>query len=92
MNPIYQKQDKNRLQNGWGHRDRVDCDSPDCHRCGCGRDGIGTDGERPVQQSAVAIWRPTKDRVVTFRIGDGPVHLLRIDYPAKPVETGAMTP
>jgi phosphate/sulfate permease len=57
-----------------------------------GGGGIGRDGDRPVLQGEVAIWRQTKDRVVTFRIGDGPVHLFRIDHPAKPVETNAMTP
>jgi hypothetical protein len=57
-----------------------------------GRDGIGRDGESPVLQGVVEIWRQTTDRVVTFRIGDGPVHLFRIDVPAKPVETSLMTP
>jgi hypothetical protein len=57
-----------------------------------GRDGIGTDGDSPVLQGVVAIWRQTKDRTVTFRIGDGPVHLFRINHPAKPAETDAMTP
>jgi hypothetical protein len=57
-----------------------------------GSDGVGTDGDGPVLQGVVAIWRQTKDRVVTFRIGDGPVHLFRINVPAKPVEIATMTP
>jgi hypothetical protein len=53
---------------------------------------VRRDGDRPVLQGVVAIWRQTKDRVVTFRIGDGPVHLFRINVPAKPVEIATMTP
>jgi hypothetical protein len=45
-----------------------------------------------VLQGAVEVYRQTTDRFVTFRVGDGPVHLFRINAPAKPVETKQMGP
>lgn len=48
-------------------------------------------GNTLVLQGTVAVWRQTTDRFVTFRAGDGPVHLFRINAPAKPVETKEMS-
>jgi hypothetical protein len=57
-----------------------------------GNTGFGRDGDADIIQGSVEIWRQTTDRVVTFRIGAGQVHLFRINVPAKPVETATMTP
>jgi len=54
--------------------------------------GIRRDGDRVVLQGIVDVWRQTTDRALTFRIGQEPVHLFRLNVPAKPVESAAMGP
>jgi hypothetical protein len=54
--------------------------------------GLRRDGDTNVLQGNVEVWRQTTDRVLTFRIGEGPTHLFRIKAAAIPVERNEMGP
>ena len=57
-----------------------------------GYTGFERVGDTTVIQGHVDVYREAADRVVTFRIGKDPLHLFRINAPAKPVETKTMGP
>jgi hypothetical protein len=50
-------------------------------------DGLwqGRDGDRDVMKGSVSMWRRTTDRIVVFRVGDGPAHLFKVTALAMPV-------
>jgi hypothetical protein len=48
---------------------------------------LAQDGDRVVLKGSVLIYRRTADRYVTFRIGDGPLHLFRLSVPAEPIDS-----
>ena len=45
----------------------------------------GRDDDRDVLKGSVVMWRRTADRVLNFRVGDGPTHLFKVSAPAMPV-------